>query len=227
MSRPGNCRTKSSNPQLRQVTCSVHHGRPCQPCILCKQGNQSKYFHPKSWKDKSLFEHLRRYEPSLDIQPDSCICRLCRDDVSKICNDGYIPRWRKLKRHECAHCSILGCTNSVSKVTKLVAKANLCDILGVEIENAEPSDEEGTALCMEHYGALYRHLNPFNKKCITCDKTLNDVTKSRKCPDPALVQRFLQQNTEFSGQISIEDRVCYACYRAHLIIIKHTQKHNK
>ena len=62
------------------------------------------------------------------------------------------------------------------------------------MENAEPSVEEGTALCMEHYGALYRHLYPFNKKCIKYDKTLNNVTKSRQCPDPALVQRFLQQH---------------------------------
>ena len=99
-------------------------------------------------------------------------------------------------------------------------KVSLCDFFGVHIENTEPSDE-GTALCIEHYGALYRHLNPFNKKCRTCDKTLNDLTKSRKCPEPELIAKFLQQNTEFSGHISTEDRVCYACYRAHLVIIKH------
>ena len=107
---------------------------------------------------------------------------------------------------------------------KLVNKAGVCDFFGVQIKNTEPtcSDEDGKALCMEHYGALYRHLNPFNKKCRTCDKTLNDLSKSRKCPEPALIQRFLQQNTEFSGQITTDDRVCYARYRAHLIIIKHT-----
>ena len=180
MSRPGNCRTRSGNTQLRQVTCSIHPGRPCQPCSLCKQGNQSKYFHPKSWKDKTLLEHLRKYEPSFDIQPDSCICRLCRDDVSKINYDGFIPRWKKMKRHEHAKCYIFGCKNSVYKVMKLVNKAGVCDFFGVQIKNTEPtcSDEDGTALCMEHYGALYRHLNPFNKKCRTCDKTLNDLSKA-------------------------------------------------
>ena len=49
-----------------------------------------------------------------------------------------------------------------------------------------------------------------------------DHTKSRKCPDPTLIQRFLQQNIDFTGQISIEDRICYVCYKAHLVIIKHT-----
>ena len=129
-----------------------------------------------------------------------------------------------MKRHEHAKCYIFGCKNSVCKVMKLVNKAGVCDFFGVQIKNTEPtcSDEDGTALCMEHYGALYRHLNPFNKKCRTCDKTLNDLSKSRKCPEPALIQRFLQQNTEFSGQITTDDRVSYARYRAHLIIIKHT-----
>ena len=28
-----------------------------------------------------------------------------------------------------------------------------------------------------------------------------------KCPEPALIQGFLQQDTEFSGEISTEDRV--------------------
>ena len=76
---------------------------------------------------------------------------------------------------------------------------------------------------MEHYGELYRHLNPFNKTCTTCDKAINDISKSRKCPEPELIQLFLQQNTEFSGVINADSRVCYACYKAHLIIIKHKQ----
>ena len=38
-----------------------------------------------------------------------------------------------------------------------------------------------------------------------------------KYPEPALIQQFLQQNTEFTGQISAEDRVCYASYKAYLV----------
>ena len=83
---------------MREVTCSVHSGRPCQPCILCKQDNLSKYFHLKSWKNNALLHQLRELEPSVDIQSDSCICRPCRDDISKISNSGFVPRWRKLKR---------------------------------------------------------------------------------------------------------------------------------
>lgn len=56
-----------SGTDVRKVTCSVHQGRDCQPCILCKKGNQSKYFHPKSWKDDSLLQSLREYEPCINI----------------------------------------------------------------------------------------------------------------------------------------------------------------
>ena len=221
MSLLGSCRTRSGNKQLRQVTCSVHQGRACHPCILCKEGNHSKYFHPKSWKDSNLVDILRKREPHINIEPDSCICRLCRDDVSKICDPDYVPRWNKAKKSDYTNCFIPGCNNSVHKVTKLVGKQSLCNFFGVVIANANSSDEESTALCLEHYGALYRHLNPLNRKCRTCDKTVNDATKTRKCPEPALIQQFLQQNTEFTGEISVEDRVCYACYKAHLVTIKH------
>ena len=116
----------------------------------------------------------------------------------------------------------------IQKVTKLVHKASLRDFFCTPDENAQPSDIEGIACSMhgtlrgtENYRALYRQLNPLIRKCRTCDRTLSDLTKSRKCPKPALIQGLLQQNTDFSGEISTEDHVCYACYRAHLIIIKH------
>ena len=50
---------------------------------------------------------------------------------------------------------IPGCNNSVHRVTKLVDKQSLYGFFGVEIANAESSDEEITALCLEDYGALY------------------------------------------------------------------------
>ena len=87
--RTSSTRTTWSGDQLRQVTSDIHRGRPCDPCLLCKQGNVLKYVHPNSWK----ISRLRQYEPSLDVQPDSCICRLCRDDTVKLmtntsCLDG-------------------------------------------------------------------------------------------------------------------------------------------
>lgn len=58
--------------------------------------------------------------------------------------------------------------------------------------------------------------------CKTCGKNI-DANKSRPFPEPDMMQEFLVINTEFSGQICPEDRVCYACYRSHLFVIKHIQ----
>ena len=43
-----------------------------------------KYFQPKSWKDNPLKLSLRDYEPSLNIQPESCICRSYRNESTKV-----------------------------------------------------------------------------------------------------------------------------------------------
>ena len=94
----------------------------------------------------------------------------------------------------------------------------------VQNENTEPEsamDDEGVGLCKEHYGAWYRHAHPFQSKGKTCDNNIIVMSKSRACPQPSVIQKHLKENTDFLGHISYEDRVCYACYRSHLVTIKH------
>ena len=33
---------------------------------------------------------------------------------------------------------------------------------------------------------------------------------------------YAEISTDFAGEINVEDRICFACYKAHLVIIKHT-----
>ena len=103
--------------------------------------------------------------------------------------------------------------------TKVVNKEGFLCI--VDTDNTSPDNENGYPLCIRHYGELYRYIHPINKNCKTCNKTL-DHTKSQKCLEPIFIQRFLLQNTDFAGEINVEDRICFACYKAHLVIIKHT-----
>ncbi len=49
---------------------------------------------------------------------------------------------------------------------------------------------------------------------------MTDMSKSRAYPQPDNIQKYLRDNTDFSGEIASDDRVCYACYKSHLIIIK-------
>ena len=155
--------TQGRAQQRREVSSSAHPGRPCQPCILCKKGNLSKYFHPKTIKDKASLEKLRQLEPML------AICRNCRDDLSKLSESSFIPRWRK--NRERSECSVPECSIFPQKVTKLVTREQICTIFS--ISNPEPpNDETGYPLCATHYGELYRYLHPVNKNCRTCNKRL-------------------------------------------------------
>ena len=205
----------------REVTCNVHPGRPCRACVLCKQGNLSKYFHPKTWKSTASMDILRELEPALGIQLDSCICRRCRNDVRRLSEPGFIPRWRKESLPH-KHCCVPECVNPAQKLTKLVNNEQLWRQFSMpDTHNPVGNDVSGYPLCTTHYGELYRKLHPVIKNCKTCNKVI-DHAKHRKCPDPTLIERFLQHNTSFSGTIDANDPICYACYKAHLVIVKLT-----
>ena len=40
-------------------------------------------------------------------------------------------------------------------------------------------------------------------------------------PEVQLLQHFLNKNTEFTDTLHTNDRVCYACYKSHLVVVKH------
>ena len=102
-------------------------------------------------------------------------------------------------------------------------REQICEFfLHTRHHNLETNDVSGCPLCIIHYGQLYRKLHPVSKNCKTCNKVITAHTKYRKCPDPTLIGRFLQQNKGFTVKIHVEDHVCYACYKAHLVIIKLT-----
>ena len=60
-------------------------------------------------------------------------------------------------------------------------------------------------------------------KSITCGRD-TDYSKSRPVPEPNLIENFLKSNANFTGKIGHQDRVCCACYRSHLFVIKHIKK---
>ena len=76
----------------------VHPGRPCLHCTLCKE-KYPVYTHPIKWKNEHLYTLLRELEPNISIQPESCMCRNCRDDLLDIQHAGPTskgarpPRW--------------------------------------------------------------------------------------------------------------------------------------
>ena len=105
-------------------------------------------------------------------------------------------------------CSIPGCSNEIYKVTRLADNTTVNNFFCATKENIMPSMHgtavEGTPLCNEHYGTWYRHINPYIRKCTSCNTNLSN---SRLCPQP-------------KGEVSHKDVVCYACYKSHLFAMK-------
>ena len=192
----------------RQVTSVTHPGRPCESCVLCNKGNQSNYFHPKSWKDPLLLQRLQEFEPSLNIQPESCICPQCRNDVRKLGNDSIPTRWRKNSSVTVKNCYIHCCTNVDIKVTKLMERQAIVEFFACNTSDSCQSSEnetEGIPLCSHHYMEWYRYNHPSHIKCKTCGKNIDHSSKSRPVPEPQILQQFLNNNTEFKDNLHPDD----------------------
>ena len=80
-------------------------------------------------------------------------------------------------------------------------------------------------LCQDHYRQMYKTLNPsqFMFNCKTCNKRLKSVHNCRKCPNVQLIQKILNETTDFDSIISSGDQFCYACYKAQLMLIKQVE----
>ena len=49
-------------------------------------------------------------------------------------------------------------------------------------------------------------------------------TITRPCPNAAIIQERLTKTTGFNGTLLSEDRVCFACYKSHLVILQEEKK---
>ena len=83
-----------------------------------------------------------------------------------------------------------------------------------------------TPLCKHHYYTIYNLIQPQQTNCPTCGVNLKHVT-SRPCPDAEVVKDHLQKNTTFNGDLSDGDRVCYSCYKFHLLILHESKTSSK
>ena len=82
------------------------------------------------------------------------ICRLCRDEISKLGSEGHTPRWRKVEETSDKICYVPGCSNPSYKVTQLASNTTLDELFDIRCENEHPTStcdkERGYPLCQEH-----------------------------------------------------------------------------
>ena len=76
-----------------------------------------------------------------------------------------------------------------------------------------------TPLCNHHYYIVYNAVQPQQTNCPTCGISLRHI-KSRPCPNAEIIGEHLRDSTGFEGTLTSGDKVCYSCYKSHLVILQ-------
>ena len=115
-------------------------------------------------------------------------------------------------------CSMQGCNDIQYSKTKcsLEQLTSIVDTVGCHIS---PSVAIPTPFCKVHYHLVYNALQPQQTHCPTCGSSLRSTT-GRPCPDQLVIQQYLLDKTGFEGDINNGAKVCFACYKCHLHILK-------
>ena len=139
----------------------------------------------------------------LNLTQQSYICRLCRDDITKmIKNPGYVPRWAREERK--GHCCIPSCTNAAFVKSKIATIEETTQILNLDKGDDVPFP---TPMCKRHYHKVYDTLQNKQTHCCTCGSSLRSAP-FRICPNAMHIQKYLRENTGFEGNLNEGDRVC-------------------
>ena len=151
------------------------------------------------------------------------ICPACRKDITRVMsNTDHVPRWAKTPAEK--YCSVVECKDTVFSALHKTSSQEIEQLfISCGLRSTTPSIPIPTPLCKHHYHLIYNKVEPRQVHCITCGTSLRNA-KSKACPQPTIIEPYLRENMGFEGNIKESDKVCYACYRSHLIIL---QKRNE
>ena len=147
------------------------------------------------------------------------MCYACRRDITRVISDNnYSPRWEKSKHH--SKCCIDECSqNSFASFHKASIQQLQSALHTLKFQCTTMEIPVPTPLCKHHYHLIYNLIQPTQTHCITCGISLKK-SNPKVCPNPTVIQKYLEENAGYDSHIAENDKVCYACYRAHLVILK-------
>ena len=181
-------------------------------CKLC-QSHHSHLSSPAEWKN----EQARTYVLSLDVPSASLVCCPHRHDVTRaLANPCYVPRWRKNASKastKSSDCCVVTCSNTVFASSAVATSEEMQHAF--DSTSLKCGNDPHTTMQESVYNALQSR----QKSCVTCGSQLK-LTNHRPCPKPDIIQLHLQERTGFEGEIHSQDRVCFTCYKSHLVILK-------
>ena len=186
-------------------------------CYLCHGHTQAKLTSPLQWKN----DDARKYAATIINMPeDSLVCPACRKDITRVLSDSsHVPRWTKLSSEK--ECCVQECTSNVFASFQKTTSVEMEQVFNsVGLKCSYPSVPVPVPLCTHHYHLLYNLMQPRQEHCVTCGASLRRQTNPKACPQPALIERHLKETVGFEGAIRESDKVCYTCYRSHLVILQ-------
>lgn len=112
------------------------------------------------------------------------------------------------------------CTHKVYASTQMASKEALTAILQAQGLQHHDDIPVPTPLCSHHYHLVYNLLNPPRQmNCAVCSLSFKH-TQYRSCPQPDTIERHLRETIGFDKHIGPEDKICYSCYKSHLVILQ-------
>ena len=180
----------------------------------------SKHLHtqlssPNSWKNDSN----RQIAVSLQLSAHSLVGRPCRNDITRLTKDpDHHPRWEKCQITECV---IPQCENTFFSNCSIPCE-DILQCLTLKGENIPSELEIPASFCKHHYHMVYNTYQPTQLNCQTCC-AVSRKQNARPCPDPETIRTYLEETTGYEGTLNDGDKVCFACYKSHLHILKHSQ----
>ena len=192
---------------------SSYAGDESTRCELCN-GKHALMSFPEQWTS----HRAREFVLSQGVSLLKLICQPCRNDISRVLNNPtYKPRWEKSGK--AVVCCVQGCKEHVIACSKMITKEKSTQLFeDAGLECSSETIPVPTPLCSHHYHMLYNRLHPTPTNCSTCGSSLKHVTQ-RQCPNPLIIQSHLIETAGFEGSITCNDKVCYNCYKSHLVIL--------
>ena len=208
----------ASNPERNSRRKLSFGSTPSEPrkCGLCHDHRATvKLSSPSQWKNQNAITYVHSLNVSVAF-----VCQACRQDITKVLSsDSFVPRWQKVEEKANKTCSVKNCTD---KVFASLHKATETDIEKAfdtcNLQSLDPIPTP-TPLCKHHYHTVYNLMHPTQTHCVMCGLSLRHTTP-KLCTQTQIIELHLKENTGFEGAIKEGDKVCYVCYRSHLIILE-------
>ena len=113
------------------------------------------------------------------------------------------------------------CPHPEDKITRaeFCTTQQICDCFQMGSTSMVLSENKSYSMCANHQRQLRHFISKI--KCKTCGQSYRTgMPQFKHCPNPDVISKYLNNNTDFTVAINADDKVCSVCYKSHLEILR-------